>query len=64
MGISFRMASEPKDERLNLSVSRSLLKAIDDWRRQQEDIPTRTGAARRLIEIGLAAQPRKAAGKP
>ena len=58
------MAPEPKDERLNLSVSRSLLKAIDDWRRQQEDIPTRTGAARRLIEIGLAAQPRKAPGKP
>lgn len=55
------MAPEPKDERLNLSVSRSLLKAIDDWRRLQEDIPTRTDAARRLIEAGLTVRP---AAKP
>ena len=64
MGISFRMAPEPKDERLNLSRPRSLLKAIDDWRRQQEDIPTRTAAARRLIKAGLTVKPGKGAAKP
>ncbi len=58
------MAPEPKDERLNLSMSRSLLKAIDDWRRQQEDIPTRTDAARRLIDLGLTVKPGTPSGKP
>jgi hypothetical protein len=29
--------------------------AIDHWRRQQEDIPNRTAAIRRLVELGLKA---------
>jgi metal-responsive CopG/Arc/MetJ family transcriptional regulator len=30
-----------------------LLRAIDDWRRKQEDLPPRTEAIRRLIEKAL-----------
>jgi hypothetical protein len=29
------------------------LKVLDDWRRQQEDLPGRPEAIRRLVEIGL-----------
>ncbi len=29
------------------------LAAIDDWRRQQPDLPSRTEAIRRLVELGL-----------
>jgi hypothetical protein len=29
------------------------LKAIDDWRRKQEDLPGRPEAIRRLVELGL-----------
>jgi hypothetical protein len=30
------------------------LTAIDDWRREQPDLPPRGEAIRRLVEIGLA----------
>jgi len=33
----------------------SKLGAIDDWRRDQADLPSRTEAIRRLVELGLAA---------
>jgi hypothetical protein len=42
-----------------------LAEAIDQWRRQQPDIPPRAVAARKLIEIGLKAdkpQPDDGAG--
>jgi hypothetical protein len=29
------------------------LAAIDDWRRLQQDLPSRSEAIRRLVEIGL-----------
>jgi len=32
------------------------LKEIDDWRRQQADIPDRPQAIRRLVELGLKAK--------
>lgn len=31
----------------------TLLVAIDEWRKQQSDLPTRPEAVRRLIDIGL-----------
>jgi hypothetical protein len=34
------------------------LKAIDEWRREQTDLPTRPQAIRRLVEAGLAAPKR------
>jgi metal-responsive CopG/Arc/MetJ family transcriptional regulator len=39
---------------IRLRFSRSLWKKIDDWRRQQEEIPPRSEAIRRLAEAGLA----------
>ena len=29
---------------------------LDDWRRQQQDLPSRAEAIRRLVEIGLKAK--------
>jgi hypothetical protein len=45
------------DQRLRLDVypSLELRRAIDKWRLQQDDPPSRAEAARQLIEIGLAA---------
>jgi len=40
----------------------SELKAIDDWRRGEADLPSRTDAIRRLVEAGLAA-PKRARSK-
>ena len=30
-----------------------LSEVLDDWRRQQEDLPSRAEAIRRLVELGL-----------
>ncbi|WP_419762273.1 ribbon-helix-helix protein, CopG family [Brevundimonas vesicularis] len=38
---------------VQLRLSDELVKAIDEWRRTQEDIPTRSEAIRRLVEKGL-----------
>jgi metal-responsive CopG/Arc/MetJ family transcriptional regulator len=39
--------------RFELKLPPSLLQAIDAWRRQQEDLPNRSEAIRRLLAIGL-----------
>jgi hypothetical protein len=36
-------------ESLNVRVARSLLRELDNWRRTQEDLPTRPEAIRRLL---------------
>jgi hypothetical protein len=45
----------------------ALAERIDRWRRSQPDLPNRAEAARRLIEIGLAAEeihaPKRAPGE-
>jgi hypothetical protein len=46
-----------KYERLEMRVDLEWLKRLDDWRRQQDDLPTRAEALRRLTAIGLAADP-------
>jgi hypothetical protein len=33
-----------------------MIRAIDEWRRRQPDLPTRSEAIRRLIEIALREQ--------
>lgn len=35
-------------------VQPDMAKALDDWRRQQDDLPGRPEAIRRLVELGLA----------
>ena len=32
------------------------LKSLDDWRRQQDDLPVRPEAIRRLVGLGLKAK--------
>jgi len=39
-----------------MRVSEDFLKLIDDWRRQQQDIPSRAEAIRFLVEQGLNAE--------
>ena len=47
------MENELLDQRLQLVISKSQISAIDNWRRDQEDIPSRSEAIRILIEAGL-----------
>jgi hypothetical protein len=35
-----------------------MAKALDDWRRKQEDLPGRPEAIRRLVELGLKVKPK------
>jgi hypothetical protein len=44
---------EPLDQRAQLMLSKAQVRAIDEWRRRQPDLPSRSEAIRRLIEAGL-----------
>jgi len=48
------MNDEPKDQRIPVMMSRSLVEKIDRWRREQPDLPSRSEAIRRLVEKELA----------
>ena len=39
-----------------MRVEDDFLKAIDDWRRGQEDLPSRSEAIRRLVAIALESE--------
>ena len=47
--------TEQKPTRFEIRLPPKLAARIDDWRRQQSDLPSRAEAARRLIEMGLDA---------
>ncbi len=50
------MTIEPKREQgrvFQMRVSDAFLATIDDWRREQSDIPSRAEAIRTLIQRGL-----------
>ena len=49
-----------------MRVSDEFIAKIDEWRRTQPDIPGRTEAIRRLVEIGLEAdkKPKSKGQKP
>lgn len=40
---------EINTERLELRISPRLMKIVDDWRRAEPDIPTRSEAIRRMV---------------
>jgi hypothetical protein len=46
-----------KTLRFEMKVPEDLLVRVDDWRRQQPDLPNRSEAVRRLTEAGLTAKP-------
>jgi metal-responsive CopG/Arc/MetJ family transcriptional regulator len=50
-------------ERFNMRASKDLFEKLDNWRRDQPDIPGRSEAIRRLVELGLAAAPKRRGGK-
>ena len=52
---AFDMQTELKNQRVPVMMSIPELKALDAWRREQENLPSRGEAIRRLIEAGLAA---------
>jgi len=51
---------EKHSVRVDLMMMASEVQAIEEWRRQEQDLPTRAEAIRRLIQLGLAATARKA----
>jgi hypothetical protein len=42
-----------KDQRIPVMMSSEEVAAIDDWRRKNPDLPSRSEAIRRLVELGL-----------
>jgi hypothetical protein len=42
-------------EPVTVRMERQQLVALDNWRREQTDLPSRPEAIRRLIEVGLRA---------
>jgi hypothetical protein len=52
------MADELKDLRIPVMMAATDVAAIDEWRRKQQDLPSRSEAIRRLVELGLKAKPK------
>ena len=54
---SYHPFMDRKPTRFELRLPPELGDEIDAWRRQQDDLPNRAEAARRLIEMGLGVLP-------
>jgi hypothetical protein len=50
------MADELKDIRIPVMMAAPEVAAIDEWRRSQSDLPNRSEAIRRLVQLGLKAK--------
>jgi uncharacterized protein len=50
---------EPQTHALQTRVSTEFLAKVDSWRREEPDLPSRTEAIRRLVELGLAASAKR-----
>ena len=46
-----RPTKSPQDRPFQMRVSEDFLRAVDDWRRRQKDLPSRAEAIRRLVEL-------------
>jgi hypothetical protein len=53
MDLELDAMSEKKDQRIPVMMSSEDVDAIDAWRRRQPDLPSRSEAIRRLVELGL-----------
>jgi metal-responsive CopG/Arc/MetJ family transcriptional regulator len=49
-----------KTERVELRLDEVLVKKVDDWRRTQGELYTRSEAVRRFVEQGLSISPNQA----
>ena len=54
-GMADTDSNAPKGERIIFAISKPDIAAIDDWRRRQLAIPSRSEAIRALIRLGLEA---------
>lgn len=50
------MADELKVLRIPVMMASADVAAIDEWRRSQADLPSRSEAIRRLVQLGLKAK--------
>jgi hypothetical protein len=57
------MSEDRLDHRLQIVASRQFVERIDEWRRHQPKIPSRSEAIRVLAEAGLDALGTKPKGK-
>jgi hypothetical protein len=46
-------------ERLHMAAPKEWLERIDQWRREQPDLPNLSEAVRRLVDAGLRESPKK-----
>jgi len=52
------MPTDPASNmRVDFRATETLIAKLDDWRRRQPDLPTRTEALRRLVTLALDADP-------
>jgi hypothetical protein len=58
MSMPKKLDPETVTQRLNLVAPASWVQKINDWRRQQPDMPNISEAIRRLVEAGLEATKR------
>ena len=56
------MPDEKPPPRINLHITEPLMRALDDWRRRQIDIPSRADACRRLLVKALEDDARSVRG--
>lgn len=47
--------ADGQTERMQMRMSKEFLRRLDNWRRQQPDIPSRSESVRRLVEVAFAA---------
>jgi hypothetical protein len=50
------MADDKRNQRIPVMMSSEEVAAIDEWRRKHPNLPSRSEAIRRLIELGLKAK--------
>jgi hypothetical protein len=56
---------KPMTTTFQLRIDSNFLKLLDDWRRQQDDLPSRSEAVRRLVEAAAGAdKDRKKKARP
>jgi hypothetical protein len=51
------MLDVPANKPFQMRCTDEFWRGVDDWRRVQSDMPTRAEAVRRLVQVGLKADP-------
>jgi metal-responsive CopG/Arc/MetJ family transcriptional regulator len=51
--------TEEQTERFQMRAAPSFLRAVDEWRRKEADLPSRSEAIRRLVEQALSGKKKR-----